>query len=41
MILDDVPEIVTDWRIDAEPISIDLRGFRDHDTYARPYRWSI
>jgi len=41
VILDDVPEIVTDWRIDAEPISIDLRGFRDHDTYARPYRWSI
>jgi len=41
VVLDDVPEIVTDWRVDAEPISVDLRGFRDHDTYARPFRWSI
>jgi peptide/nickel transport system substrate-binding protein len=40
-ILDDVPEIVTGWQVDAEPVSVDLRGFRDRDTYARPYRWSI
>jgi ABC-type transport system substrate-binding protein len=41
LILDQVPGIVTSWQVDAEAISTDLRGFRDRDTWARPYRWSI
>jgi peptide/nickel transport system substrate-binding protein len=41
IVLDRIPEIITDWQVDAEPVSVDLRGFRDRDTFARPYRWSI
>jgi peptide/nickel transport system substrate-binding protein len=41
LILRDVPEIVTAWGVDAEPVSVDLRNFRHHDTLSRAFRWSI
>jgi peptide/nickel transport system substrate-binding protein len=41
LILRDVPEIVTAWGVDTEPVSVDLRNFRDRDTFSRAFRWSI
>ena len=41
LILSDVPEIVTAWGVDAEPVSVDLQNFRDRDSFGRAFRWSI
>jgi peptide/nickel transport system substrate-binding protein len=40
-ILDAVPMVLLDYPVDAEAVNVDLTGFRDRDTYGRPYRWSI
>jgi peptide/nickel transport system substrate-binding protein len=41
LILREVPEIVTAWGADAEPVSVDLRNFRNRDTFSRAFRWAI
>jgi peptide/nickel transport system substrate-binding protein len=41
ILLDDVPAIFLDYPVDAEAVNADLRDFRDHDSYGRPYLWSL
>ncbi len=41
VLLADMPMTFLDYPIDAEAVNADIRGFRDHDTWARPVRWSI
>jgi hypothetical protein len=33
--------VFLEYPADTEAVNTDLQGFRDHDAYARPYRWSI
>ncbi len=41
LLVSEVPMVFLDYPSDAEAVNSDLRGFRDHDTYNRPFRWSI
>jgi peptide/nickel transport system substrate-binding protein len=41
LLVNDVPMVFLTYPVDSEAVNSDLHGFRDHDTYGRPYRWSI
>jgi len=40
-ILTQVPMVVLAYPAELQAVSVDVGGFRDGDTYGRPYRWSI
>ncbi len=41
LLLADVPAVFLDYPVDAEAVTTDLRGFRDGDTFGRPFRWTL
>jgi peptide/nickel transport system substrate-binding protein len=41
LLLRAVPMVFLDYPAAPEAVDSDLLGFRDHDTYARPFRWQI
>jgi peptide/nickel transport system substrate-binding protein len=41
LLLNQVPMVFLDYPAAPQAVDSDLRGFRDHDTYARPFRWQI
>jgi len=41
LLLAEVPMVFLDYPAEIQAVNSDLQGFRDHDTYGRPFRWSI
>jgi peptide/nickel transport system substrate-binding protein len=41
VLLREVPMVFLDYPAVPEAVDSDLGGFRDHDTYGRPFRWRI
>jgi peptide/nickel transport system substrate-binding protein len=41
LLLAQVPMVFLDYPADLEAVNTDVHGFRDRDTYGRPFRWSI
>jgi peptide/nickel transport system substrate-binding protein len=41
VLLADVPLTFIDYPVDIQAVNTDFTGYVDHDTYGRPFRWSI
>ena len=41
LLLSEVPMVFLDYPASSQAVNSDMRGFRDRDTFGRPFRWSL